>query len=122
MKSSAEIVLNEEWIKVQQASKPKNPLSEALKNGKPTVLDMGASTCIPCKMMKPIFEELEKEYEGRANILLLEISDYRDIANKYNVRVIPTQIFFDKNGVQYWRHEGFLSKEDIINKINESGA
>ena len=122
LKSSAEIVLNEEWIKVQQASKPKNPLSEALKNGKPTVLDMGASTCIPCKMMKPIFEELEKEYEGRANILLLEISDYRDIANKYNVRVIPTQIFFDKNGVQYWRHEGFLSKEDIINKINESGA
>lgn len=121
-KKGAEIVLNEEWIKVQQASKPKNPLTEVLKNGKPTVLDLGASTCIPCKMMKPIFAELEEEYEGKANILLLEISDYRDIANKYNVRVIPTQIFFDKSGNQYWRHEGFLSKEDIIKKINESGA
>jgi len=122
LKSGAEIVLNEEWVKVQQASKPKNPLTEALKNGKTTVLDMGASSCVPCKMMKPIFDELETEYEGKANILLLEISDYRDIANKYKVRVIPTQIFFDKNGIQYWRHEGFLSKEDIIKKINESGA
>ena len=122
LKNSVEIVLNEEWLKIQQASKPKNPLTEALKNGKPTVLDLGAGTCIPCKMMKPIFEELEKEYEGKANILLLEISDHRDIANKYKVRVIPTQIFFDKNGNQYWRHEGFLSKEEIIKKINESGA
>lgn len=122
LKSGAEIVLNEEWIKEQQASKPKNPLTDALKNGKPTVLDLGASSCIPCKMMKPIFAELEKEYEGKANILLLEISDYRDIANKYKVRVIPTQIFFDKNGSQNWRHEGFLSKEDIIKKLNELGA
>ncbi|NQV17792.1 MAG: thioredoxin family protein [Armatimonadetes bacterium] len=122
LKSGAEIVLNEEWIKIQQKSKPKNPLTEAFNTGKPTVLDIGASSCIPCKMMKPIFEELEKEYEGKANILLLEISDYRDIANKYKVRVIPTQIFFDKNGNQYWRHEGFLSKEDIIEKLNELGA
>ncbi len=122
LKSVAEIVLNEEWIKIQQKSKPKNPLTEAFNTGKPTVLDIGASSCIPCKMMKPIFEELEKEYEGKANILLLEISDYRDIANKYKVRVIPTQIFFDKNGNQYWRHEGFLSKEDIIKKLNEAGV
>jgi len=122
LKSSAEIVLNEEWLKIQQDARPKNPLTEALKNGKPTVLDLGAGTCIPCKMMKPIFEELEIEYEGKANILLLEISDHRDIANKYKVRVIPTQIFFDKSGNQYWRHEGFLSKEDIIKKLNESGA
>ena len=121
LKSGAEIVLNEEWIRVQQVSIPPNPLTDALKNGKPTVLDLGASSCIPCKMMKPIFAELEKEYEGRANILLLEISDYRDIANKYKVRVIPTQIFFDKNGNQYWQHEGFFSKEDIIKKLNESG-
>lgn len=122
LKTDAEVILNEEWILIQIASRPKNPLTEALKNGKPTVLDLGASSCIPCKMMKPIFAELEEEYKGKANILLLEISDYKDVANKYNVRVIPTQIFFDKNGNQYWRHEGFLSKEDIIKKLNESGA
>ena len=122
LKSVGEIVLNEEWIKVQQASKPKNPLTEAFTTGKPTVLDLGASTCIPCKMMKPIFEELEIEYEGKANILLLEISDHRDIATEYKVKIIPTQIFFDINGNQHWRHEGFLSKEEIIKKLKELGV
>jgi len=51
--------------------------------------------------MKPIFEELEKEYKVNAHTILLEISDYRDNANEYNTSVIPTQIFFDKNGNQY---------------------
>jgi thioredoxin 1 len=73
-------------------------------------------------MMKPIFAELEEELEGKANILILEIADYRDLGNEYQVRVIPTQIFFDQAGKQYWRHEGFLSKEDIIDKIKETGA
>ncbi len=122
LKSEAAIFLNEEWIKIQQESKPKNPLTEALKNSKPTVLDIGAGTCIPCKMMKPIFEQLEIEYKDKANILLLEISDHRDIANEYKVRIIPTQIFFDKSGNQYWRHEGFLSKDEIIEKLNELEA
>ena len=83
------------------------------------MLDIGAGSCIPCKMMKPIFEELEKKYKERANIILLEISEHRDIASKYRVRVIPTQIFFDKNGNEYWRHEGFLAKDEIIKKLNE---
>lgn len=121
LKKKADIVKNEEWIKIQRASRPKNPLNMALKSGKPTVLDLGASQCIPCKMMKPIFAELEQEYKGKANIILLEISEYRDLANKYRVRVIPTQIFFDKDGNEYWRHEGFLSKDEIIKKLKELG-
>jgi len=73
-------------------------------------------------MMKPIFDELKQEYGDRANIILLEISEYRSIANKYNVRIIPTQIFFDKQGNIFWRHEGFLPKEEIIKKLKELGV
>jgi len=122
LKKEAEIVKDEEWIKEQQALKPQNPLDEALKSGKPTVLDLGASSCVPCKMMKPIFAELEQEYKGKANILLLEIYEYKALANKYKVMVIPTQIFFDRDGSQFWRHEGFLSKNEIIEKLKEMGA
>ncbi|KQC09555.1 MAG: hypothetical protein APR54_12705 [Candidatus Cloacimonas sp. SDB] len=122
IRQSADVVLNEDWIARQLAGKPINPLSEALQNGLPTVLDLGSDTCIPCQMMMPIFAELENELAGKANILLLQIDDYRDLANKYKVRVIPTQIFFDQNGQQYWRHEGFLAKEDIIKKLKETGA
>ncbi|MEO0110451.1 MAG: thioredoxin domain-containing protein [candidate division WOR-3 bacterium] len=122
LKEKVKVIRNEEWIKEQRRLKPPNPLDKALKSGKPTVLDLGAGYCVPCKMMKPIFEELEREYEGKANIILLEISEYRDLANRYRVRVIPTQIFFDKNGNQYWRHEGFLAKEEIVKKLKELGV
>lgn len=122
LKQKARITHNQEWLAKQAALKPQNPLTKALKNGMPTVLDMGSGTCIPCKMMKPIFEELEKEYQGRANIILLDVNDYRDLSVQYQVRVIPTQIFFDKQGKQVWRHEGFLSKEDIVKKLKELGV
>lgn len=122
LEKKANIVKNAVWVKEQEALKAKHPFYQALKNGKPTVLDLGAGTCVPCKMMKPIFEELGKEYQGRANIILLEISENRDLATKYRVRVIPTQIFFDKNGNENWRHEGFLAKEEIVKKLKELGA
>lgn len=121
-KEKAKISIDPKWLAKQAASKPENPLNKALQNGMPTVLDLGSSSCVPCKMMKPIFDELEKEYKDRANIILLEINDYRDIAMQYQVRVIPTQIFFDKNGQQVWRHEGFLAKEAIIKKLKELGV
>jgi thioredoxin 1 len=72
--------------------------------------------------MKPIFEELEKEYQGKANILLLQIADYPDIAKKYQIQVIPTQIFFDEKGNEKSRHVGFFPKEEIIKKIKELGV
>ena len=122
LKQKARITYNQEWLAKQAALKPQNPLTKALKNGMPTVLDMGSGTCIPCKMMKPIFEELEKEYQGRANIILLDVNDYRDLSTQYQVRVIPTQIFFDKQGKQVWRHEGYLAKEDIVKKLKELGV
>lgn len=121
LKSEAQITRNEAWLAKQRALKPPNPLEPALKNGLPTVLDLGASSCIPCKMMKPIFADLEQSLKGKANVILLEISEHRDLARQYRVRVIPTQIFFDTKGEMYWRHEGFLPKEEIIKKLQEVG-
>ena len=121
LKQNAKIIKNEQWIQEQNALEPVNPLDVAFRTGKPTVLDIGAATCAPCKMMKPIFEELEKEYQGKANILLLQISEHQDISKKYKIRVIPTQIFFDKKGNEYSRHEGFFPKEEIIKKLKELG-
>ena len=118
----AYIVRNEKWIKKQIKSAGENPLALALESGKPTIVDFGASTCVPCKMMKPIFEELQDEYRGRANILLIEIYDYRNLASQYGVRAIPTQIFFDAKGKETWRHVGFLSKEEIVKQLDELGV
>jgi thioredoxin 1 len=121
-RAEADVVLNDGWVKAQQSARPKDPLAGVLGNGKPSVVDFGASTCVPCKMMKPIFDELMKEYRDKANILLIEIYDHRNLASQYGIRAIPTQIFFDREGKEVWRHQGFLPKEDIVKKLKELGA
>lgn len=96
---------------------PDSPPSKAI----PRLVDVGARTCIPCKLMAPILEELKKEYAGRLQVDFLDLTINTDYAAQYNVRVIPTQIFFDASGKELFRHVGFYSKEDILAKWKELG-
>ena len=88
----------------------------------PMVLDFGRGICIPCKQMKPILEDLTKEYQGKAIIRIIEIDDNMDLTMKYRIRLIPTQIFIDATGKEIYRHEGFMPKEDIVMKLKEMGV
>jgi len=97
------------------------PLGQALSSGKPTVTEFGRGTCIPCKQMKPILEELAKEYEGKVNVLIISVDDYRDLTRQYEIMAIPTQIFFDSSGQEITRHVGFFAKENIISQFKEMG-
>jgi thioredoxin 1 len=97
-------------------------LPEVPTKGMVTMLDLGAKKCIPCKMMAPIIEELKREYTGRASILFIDVRVHREEARKYGIRAIPTQIFFDKNGKEVFRHEGFMDKKSIVGVLREFGA
>jgi thioredoxin 1 len=121
LRQKAKVTKNQKWLD-KNTEKSNNPFYGVLANGKPTVLDLGAGTCVPCKMMKPIFAELKQQYQDRANIVLLEIAENQDLVRKYRIRVIPTQIFFDRDGKEYWRHEGFLAKEEIEAKLRLLGT
>jgi thioredoxin 1 len=90
--------------------------------GMVTMVDLGAGTCIPCKMMAPILEKLEKEYAGRAAIVFLDVWKDRAPAKRFGIRAIPTQIFFDKDGKEVYRHEGFLSEQEIVSRLKEIGV
>ncbi len=89
----------------------------------PKLLDLGSKSCIPCKMMAPILEELTKQYEGKLQVEFIDVWLKENAARgkEYGIRVIPTQIFFAPDGKELWRHEGFLSKEDILAKWKELG-
>ena len=87
----------------------------------PRLVELGADTCIPCKQMAPILEELKKEYEGRMIVEVIDVNENREEAMKYNIRVIPTQILFDVEGKEVGRHEGFIAKEVLVKVFEQVG-
>lgn len=90
--------------------------------GLPVLIDIGAGTCIPCKLMAPILEELEKELHSKLVVQFIDLNKFPDAAQVYGIRVMPTQIFYDASGKERFRHEGFYSKEDILAKWKEFGV
>lgn len=88
----------------------------------PRLLDLGAGKCIPCKMMAPILEELREEHKGKLEVVFIDVWENPDAGGEYGIGMIPTQIFFDASGKEVFRHEGFISKEDILAKWGEMGV
>lgn len=118
--SNAKISRNKKWLKREEA-KLKNPITEALKNNLPTMVDFGAGTCIPCIKMKPIIEELQKKCEDKANILFIDVNEEPVLTRKYKIMLIPTQIFYDTTGNEIYRHIGFFPKDSIMVFLNNGG-
>ena len=87
----------------------------------PRLVDLGAGKCIPCKMMAPVLEELKKEYQGRLDVIFIDVWEKPDEAKKYKINIIPTQIFFDASGREVFRNSGFLSKEAIAERLSQMG-
>lgn len=102
-------------------SAKESTISQALSSGKPTVIDLGARTCIPCKKMAPILESLSSEYRGKAGVLFIDVHEDQEAAKKFKVQMIPTQIFFNAQGKEVKRHMGFMDKPDIVKELKAAG-
>lgn len=91
---------------------------------KVTFVEIGSVRCIPCKMMQPIMKEIEKEYSGQVKIVFHDVWTEQGKADaaKYKHRVIPTQVFLDKDGNEYYRHKGFFPKEEIVKVLKMKGV
>jgi thioredoxin 1 len=98
----------------QAVDKPSSPL--------PKLLDLGAGKCIPCKLMAPILEALKQEYAGIVEVEFIDVWENREAAERFGVETIPTQIFFDAEGRELFRHTGFYGREDILAKWEELGV
>ena len=88
----------------------------------PKLLDFGRGVCIPCKKMAPILKELSEEYKGRVVIKIIEVYEDRELTEANNIRLIPTQIFFDSKNKEVFRHEGFMDKEAIKKIFDKMGV
>ena len=90
--------------------------------GRPTMVDLGANECIPCKMMVPVLKKVEMKYEGKAAIVFIDVWKDKEAAKRFGVRAIPTQIFFDEHGKEVHRHQGFMSEADIDRVFKKMGV
>lgn len=93
--------------------------AEAQPAAMPRLVDLGAGKCMACKMMTPVLEGLTREFAGRMEVEFIDVWENPGAGERFNVRVIPTQIFFSPAGEELFRHEGFLSREDILAKWKE---
>lgn len=93
-------------------------------NIKVTFVELGSIKCIPCKKMQPIMEEIKKEYKGQVKVVFHDVwtDEGRPYANTYKIRIIPTQVFLDKDGKEYFRHEGFFPKEELVKILKLKGV
>ena len=90
--------------------------------GMVTMIDLGAKKCIPCKMMAPILVKMEKQYEGKAYIVFIDVWKHNEQARRFGIRAIPTQIFFNENGKEVYRHVGFMDENAITNQLKKMGV
>lgn len=82
----------------------------------PKLVDLGAGMCIPCRQMAPILEQLRNDFTGQFEVIFIDVWKTPEAGKPYRIRVIPTQIFYDANGKELFRHEGFFSREQILGK------
>lgn len=82
---------------------------------KVTFRELGSVNCIPCRQMQPVMKAIETKYGDQVQVLFYDVwtKEQQPYAQKYGIRLIPTQIFLDENGKEFFRHEGYFAEEEI---------
>lgn len=91
---------------------------------KVTFVEIGSVNCIPCKMMQPIMRAVEDDYRGQVKVVFYDVwtPEGRPFGEIYRIRVIPTQVFLDRDGREYYRHEGFFPKDELVKILKIKGV
>jgi thioredoxin 1 len=102
------------------ARKAPKPAPPAVPAALPRLVDLGAGKCIPCKRMAPILETLKVDYAGAVDVQFIDVWQSPDAGKPYGIRLIPTQIFFDRTGRERFRHEVFFARGEIEQIFKDS--
>jgi thioredoxin 1 len=91
---------------------------------KVTFIELGSVRCIPCIKMQPIIKSIEDKYGSQVNVVFHDVwtPEGKEAAKQYTFNVIPTQLFLDKDGKEYFRHEGFFPEEELVKVLKQKGV
>jgi thioredoxin 1 len=96
-------------------------LQELLSKRQPLLLEFGKGWCRPCKYMKPILEDTAAKYKGRATVVAVDMDANADLVRQFSIRVMPTQVFLRPDGREFFRNEGVLEREHIVQVFGKMG-
>ena len=88
-----------------------------------TFVELGSVNCIPCKQMQPIMKAIEEKYPEKIKVIFYDVwkPAGQPYARQYKIRVIPTQVFLDENGKEFFRHEGYFPLAEIEKLLQSKG-
>jgi thioredoxin 1 len=88
-----------------------------------TFVELGSVKCVPCRQMQPVMKAIEQKYGSQIRVVFHDVwkPDQKEYISKYGVRVIPTQVFLNKDGKEIFRHEGFYPEEEIDKLVQKHG-
>lgn len=79
-----------------------------------TFVELGSVNCIPCRQMQPVMRSIEEKFGWQVKVVFHDVWKDKAPAQQYGIQLIPTQVFLDENGKEFFRHEGFFSEDEII--------
>ena len=88
-----------------------------------TFVELGSVKCIPCKAMQPVMKSIERKYADQIKVVFYDVwkEEQKKYADQYGIKLIPTQVFLDKNGKEFFRHEGFFPEAAIDTLLQKRG-
>lgn len=101
-----------------ESENKKETFSEIIKGEKPVLVDFSAEWCGPCKMMKPILDELRKRMGDKIRILKIDIDESPLVSSVYNIQGVPTLILFQQGNI-LWRQSGVVQTNQLERIVNQ---
>ena len=110
--------------KVKTTIKVSTDIKDSEKKYKVTFIELGSVRCIPCQQMQPVMKSIEAKYGKEVKV------DFHDVWTdagkpfgvKYGIEAIPTQVFLDETGKEYYRHVGFFPEEELVKVLKQKGV
>jgi len=122
---TASLLLGVTGIALPQSKTTKTESKDTVqaKNPRVTFVELGSVKCIPCRQMQPVMKAIEQKYGDQVSVVFYDVwkSDQSEYAEKYGIKLIPTQVFLDQKGKEFFRHEGFFPEAEIDKLLQKRG-
>jgi thioredoxin 1 len=94
-------------------------ISAANSEGRVVMLELGSEGCIACEKMKPVMKKLRQQFSDKLEVIFVDVRKDNAASRKYGIMLIPTQVFLDKSGKEFYRHVGYFSYEEIVGMLKK---